>query len=99
MGLQADAPRREADETARRSDFYFQPSSVKLANLALFVLFTSDFAFVITAMRKRRKGSNSHVGVRAFDLLIVGCAVVTIVGNQGYIFDSQFLILKRGLCE
>jgi len=62
---------------------------VKLDNLALFVLFTSGFAFVITAMGKRRKGSNAHLGVRAVDLLIVGCAVVTIVGNPGYIFDSQ----------
>src|SRR5262249_14252932 len=41
MGLQADAPRREADEAARRSDFYFQPTPMNLANLALFALFAS----------------------------------------------------------
>jgi hypothetical protein len=37
------------------SDFYFQPSSMKLANLTLYNLFPSALAIVISAIAQRRR--------------------------------------------
>src|SRR5262245_1741001 len=104
MGLQTDAPRREAGEAAGHSDFCFHPSAMRLADIvaagkasSLFLAFlamsVSALALVSDGAAQRRGARDVNAGANAVDLLIVGGVVVTMNSNRR-VFENGFVAVK-----
>src|SRR5262249_44382907 len=104
MGLQTDAPRREAGEAAGHSDFCFHPSAMRLANIvaarkasSLFLAFlamsASALALVSAATAQRRGARNVNAGANAVDMLIVGGAVVT-MNSDRQVFENGYVAIR-----